>query len=149
MNDATATSNPMIAEMSVEALMAEIAARGVKVAPVVEKAAKPAKVELTEAEVLVKIAEAVAAVIPVQVEGEAPVVVDHDLIELRTVLVAKWRTTTAKQEAAKRPAPTGKKRGRKSEAEKKAEADAAALAANGGTPTPEGTEPAPEQAPEA
>lgn len=125
----TATSNPMIAEISDEALMAEIAARGIKVAPVVEKAAKPAKVELTEAEVLVKIAQAVAAVIPVQVEGEAPVEVDKDLVELRTVLVAKWRTTTAKQEAAKRPAPTGKKRGRKSEAEKAAEAAAAAALA--------------------
>jgi len=126
MDTQTHTTNPMLADMSAEALLAEIAARGLKVAVKPEKPAKPAKVKLTDAEVLAKIVVIATLPAPVAVqEGEeapAPVEVDPDLAELRTVLVAKWRTTTAKQEATKRPAPTGKKRGRKSEAEKQAEA---------------------------
>lgn len=114
--------NPILAELTPEQLIAELESRGVKVAPVAEKKTreKIEKVVLTDAEVLAKIAEAVAP----DAEGAE---VSDDLKGLREVLILKWRTTTAKQEAAKRPPYTGKKRGRKaaSDADAAHDADAA------------------------
>ena len=114
------TANPILDSLSTDELLAQLAARDVKVVVKTPKAEKEPKVEKTPEELLI---EAVGQIVVV-VDGKLAVVPASDRAEktdagiLFDALSLKARTTLEKIADAKKPPVKGEKRGPKSKEEK-------------------------------
>ena len=138
MNTATHTANPILADLSTEALLEDLKARGVVVSVKEPKAPKAPKPVKTANEIML---DALALIVTISEDGKIVAIEDDKLSEdgkvMKEAIAEKTRTTTASIEKSKRPAYTGKPRG-----PKKADAPA------GDAPTDPET-PATDAAPEA
>ena len=160
MDATTNAANPVTANLSIDELMAEIAARSgksVKLVEVKAKPEKPAPVVVTPEDHLLNAFKRLVKTEIVWVDGTEGAE-GHNEVKLSVIpaearaegtdeavyfeaLSVKARTTEEKIAASKRPAYTGAKRGPKAKTENAAPTDAGAAA-------PEGTDNAPAAAPE-
>ena len=146
MNTATHTANPILADLSTEALLEDLKARGVVVSVKEPKAPKAPKPVKTANEIML---DALALIVTISEDGKIVAIEDDKLSEdgkvMKEAIAEKTRTTTASIEKSKRPAYTGKPRG-----PKKAGTDTAPETPAGDAPeAPAPEAPAPENTPEA